>query len=1268
MSVLSDISVQDGLAIRELASSICTARAREFIEVIRHFDAHRMDIAEYSVDPKDDVSNAIELANAHWIDDDGNYKWGTPKGTWKDFCDRVLANDKFWSGEVYRPTTSVEVDETSSRDLLLSTFVFPFHVVAKYADPIVQDGIIPLLNALNPSKVHFGSRSVFRLVAMAGSKDMGDLVHFSRSSEKACDFPEFSGFATAMSVSTGTNWKDVDSAIKRSTKIDHEVMDKGKCFLNLAGLANYLESQMAQGYRRGKTTKAALKWSNHREQELEDAELAKMDDLYHEEYPQSEYIHDEFNSSSAKGIGRVGQESKFRSMSSTRVAVIRLGREYHVLTKQDILSLKFAAMGHSMWHMYSATLALEYEPTDVVDDIDPRLSETDKNSILAARKVAKDASRMLTQLGMDSESVSKQEVVPYPKLMASLGDLWEWYMFVLNESIRIGRHDCLGRYLNEMFSIYTARLGGDLMAATVNESIRELVEEYGDLGFRPGADTAALLAILRTMPQSAIQDFGRLAKIVPAYDVNPIYSYMDRAAKMSKQNPRGKAEMTGDFTTRVKQVDASTHQKTMNKLKSASRIMLAVADVRARALDMMTDDDREAMTDEPYPIILAKLKSMQRSVATAIKFRHQPDIPVPIGLRSAAKSQAKLLVDTGRMPDNEWAGGYLDVSSTLAYTQRGDPDLAILKATAVVSGRLRVAMSNISGAPRATPTRLNDGQREKGSGTMVTDYLLDKFPSRSQSLAFVAEHVPIASTSDKIETVKWPFKTRVITSMCAEGRRIQGEYEHNNGKVLVHVPGFMMGISPADRLKRTYATLRQDTKPGVSRIYGSLDLSSFSQGMHWDIQEETNDVLYDAYGLDKVAQKKLEMCTLGAYMIRVESNLRLFMVNSTGSNFEGLDGKRNTFMHCTLWYLARCEAYRAGVEAPMRAFLYIDDGAFSLEEEDEKISDTVRTLREALITVYTSYGFKLNLSKTVISTSYMQFLNELFLHGIHIGYGFRALCHTAAQSFPTAATVSEELAVITGGIRGSGVAGGHSLRLLVGYTYILWLYTIGVVGSKGYALRCESGYILALVLWLPTIAGGFGLPSWTRLFSNLSGNRDAEKLDAVACIAWVIRRYFPERFRRFAAFVKTEMAGARKHTAAFMPDRVTIAHPGTARFGDMGRNVKIAENALELCKNPKAEVLIREFLRTGGRPEKGGVAEILVNTVVRAPVRLPMAYVEKALSTEPKAAIVTLITKVASSFLVSRVLTPMEIKSYNRMYVASAQTVVKEAYASLHLV
>lgn len=1246
MSVLNDINVTDGAAIRALSSDLSSHDALRLFDCIRNFDCSRMDVAEMSIDPDWDTNYVTSIANAHWTDDDGRYCWGNATGTWKEYIDRIKRNPKFWSQGKYMPTTAVDLPEETARDLLSATYFFPFAVADKHANPIVRHCILPILETTKPKNVTMGSHAVYSLVHMAMQGSGGVLDRFSKSTDEIPSFTEFNDYCNLWSIGTSTNTHDVYEGMDRANNIDWELANSGNIYLNLAGLANYVLSWMNRAGDKGTTMKAARRVATKVKIQAYAAQ--------HNENLRNKYAHDgeearvakEFRSGYSRLVAKLGKDNRVALIAASNIALLRIDKLVYLLTREDLLSVKFAAMSHSMWFMYAGSIHVEYAATQHID----LAAGPDDNTVRVGRELARDMEGIVKQLSSLFGGVRKQDVVPYAVVKEGLLELWDLYARTVQIALHNKRQDYLGRYLNECFSIFIAQQGGDLMAATIRDSLEEIYEEYEPMGFTPVSDISELLDICHKLPTSATHDFARLAKIVPAYDVNPIYSFLDRASKMQKPNPIGKAKLTGDFTVEISDMNAQEKKDAENVYRCACRVLLACSDVRQRAMDSLPDDEREAARDDPYPAVLARLRRLHLEVSTAVTYNATPDIEVPSANRTAASAQALALLRDGRQPDEPYAGAYLRTDNIVSYVERGDPDLSILKATAIVPGNINLAMSNISGIPRATPTRKHDGLREKGGGTMITDYLLDNFPSRREALAFVAVETCVASTSDKIETIKYPKKTRLITSMCAEGRRLQGEYEFNNGKVLINVPGFMIGVNPADRLKRTYAAIRQDTAPGNIRLYGSLDLSSFSAGMHWDVQTWTNRELFCAYGVDKSYQNAIEKCTLGSYMIRTEGNLRLFTVNALGSNYEGLDGKKNTFMHCALWYLARCRAYKRGLSGEMRAFIYIDDGAFSIEVEEDNLASAVKVLRGAMVQVYTEYGFKINLTKTVISTSYMQFLNEIYQHGIHIGYGFRALCHTAAQSFPPAATIAEELGVIVGGIRGAGVAGGQSLRLQIGFNYILWLYIAGVVGNKGRSLAIQDPYALTTALYLPTIAGGFGLPNWTSLFSNLSGNRDVEKADRVATMARIVRKLYPERFDAFRIYVKDHMLALRIAKPDFIPDRITIAHSETARLGDLGRDVDIAKAALDMSRNDNASVLLKQYITTRGAPTSGSIAHAMANAMSKAPVNLPAVFIDKALSTDPNAAIVTMVAKISSSFLVTRLLPRSTIRAYDRKY------------------
>jgi len=303
--------------------------------------------------------------------------------------------------------------------------------------------------------------------------------------------------------------------------------------------------------------------------------------------------------------------------------------------------------------------------------------------------------------------------------------------------------------------------------------------------------------------------------------------------------------------------------------------------------------------------------------------------------------------------------------------------------------------------------------------------------------------------------------------------------------------------------------------------------------------------------------------------------------------------------------------------------------------------------------MYTRYGFKLSMLKSVTSDIYAQFLNEIYYQGIHVGYGFRALCHPAAQTFPPMATVSEELAVIYGGIRGAAVAGGHPLRLMAGYHHILKLYLRGVVGTKGRHVNTGLDPLDAVLMHIPTMAGGFGLPSFTQLFSNLSGHRDVEKLYKVSALNSCLVRANLVVAPEVREYMKSNLLAPAVIQSSMTPDRIGVSHPVTAMIGAHDRSNDVARAALKICTNAPVRRLVESYLKpeAGG----GGFARAFVEYSSGIVGQLPVALVEKALATDPNAAIANLVEKIASSGMVSKLLSNQMVKAYDRRYCSDAK-------------
>jgi len=466
-------------------------------------------------------------------------------------------------------------------------------------------------------------------------------------------------------------------------------------------------------------------------------------------------------------------------------------------------------------------------------------------------------------------------------------------------------------------------------------------------------------------------------------------------------------------------------------------------------------------------------------------------------------------------------------------------------------------------------------------------------------------------------------------------------------------------MDPGDIRRKMYASLKADLQDGFTRLMGSLDLSSFSTGMPWDMQQMTNEVLARAYDGGEDMFAGLESCTINSYMVRSQDDVRLPSKNVGGANYEGVDGKRNTLMHCVLWYLARADASEAGVSQPMKGFIFIDDGAFVMELPSSQLDRTVMVLKRSLVATYTRHGFKLSALKTIFSETYVQFLNEVYFHGVHVGYGFRALCHTGSQVFPLLSTVAEELAVISSGVRGAAVAGGHPVRLMVGYHFILSLYMEGVIGNKGRSLACARGEIPALCFALPTCAGGFGLPNCTAMFNNLSGNRETEKLDRVRKISRFVRAKLPLNNDRFREFLKHEMLAMTTITADAIPDRMTMSMPSSKKISAGSRAKLVAEAAMTIAVNPEARVLLKRYLDGMSKVSSGTFAHAFVEVVRSIDVKWPVVVLEKGLATDPNSAMALLVDKIATSDKVSKLLTAQVVRKLNATYYADGMRTMR---------
>lgn len=1263
MSVLDDINTQDGLTARLIAGGCWAGEAKNVMKCISSHRLHRMDGITYAQNLKDVPHTVRSKVNHYWIDGD-KMKWGLPTGSLESHCLRLMEYSQDWDGEFWNPNKDRITSEQRSRDLLLASYLYPMRVKRKTAEYAHMHASLPILRAFHKSSLFHGSSAVYKLLEIVESKGDASASLKALSTKRNAGIPDdwwasFNNWMTGYSFATSANVNDVGKAVGKTSDLDHELFGKSKPYLALAELATICELAMKSANRRGKLGKAYTALNskiNKKRQEL--AELGGV--LLEEDLKKAQ--------NEALNQLRFGAQVHSKSVlfasgvsKGIRITATRdLAWVYMVSTKQifainseDAKALRFIAMSHSSWWVYASTIKCEYHPQS-----DNKAETIEGQCINKAVAALKEVHAELNKRFQYGPGTIEQSTVSYNAIASAIADLWKLYRGIRTRALRARKQDYVGRYVHSIFEVYTSVLGGHLASEGYDEQVSDVKDDFACHGFSVTTDITRFTEIVADLPIGVTQDFGRLSKIVPPYDVNPMFSFLQRAQKMQEPNPIGMVEYTEGVEHTIREFTRDEDKLRESEFKSAATVLIAIADIKKSSLQQIDPEDKERIDRSSWVDIVNYLKQKRLDVRGNCVLLREPKYHVPQSRRAEARRQANDLIVRGKQPSEVLAGAYIETTAVLAYTERGHPDLAVIKPTAMPPDKLIYAFSNKSKLRRVGPTVDLDGLCPSVGGDMISDYLADRFPSRQEALEYCGHEISLAKVSDKVETNKYPLKTRVITSLSGAPRRVQGEFEHNNGKAMKDVPGFTVGADPASIRKSMYSAIRQNLQPGFARLFISLDLSSWSTGMHWDIQEWCNEVLDNAYDGGSDIMSVINDCTKGSGMFLSASGVRLYHQNKIGANYEGIDGKRNTFMHCVMWYIARAEAYKAGVLGAMRSLIFIDDGTANIEVPEEQLERTAIRLKRALFKAYTAYGFKLSIRKTVVSEVYAQFLNELYFHGVHIGYGFRALCHTASQSFPELATVPEELAVIVGGIRGAAYSGGHVLRLMVGYHYILNLYLLGVIGNKGHSIRSKSAAATATLMNIPTTMGGFGLPSFVQLFSNLAGNRDVEKMSKPKSILSVVKLIKPES----APYVKSYMIGKLMMPAVIKPDsapdRITASHPATAEIGSKNRSKLIAEAALKVCRNPEAEAALNAFVSSAGEGGKGTFRHAFVTMV--GSTKLPMALAEKAMDTDPDLAIADLVEKIASSRMISKLLSRSDISRMNRKYVKSARIRVKQ--------
>lgn len=1242
MSVLNDIVPENGLWVRALAKQTSTTEARLLMEALKKFVPIRMDKSEYLFQEDDLPVGMLDVCAPYWSEEKGIVGYALPGGTFEDFIKRMLKNERLWGERGYQVSTRrLQKTKELAADLNLANYMFPFKTGKNRSNPIVTHCIVPFMQRWR-GDVYQGTGAIYKMISLMDNdtvfRNQVTALSNKKPGEKGKFLTDFATFATLFAVGTSLNSGDAGVAVMKLTEVDEKLVNKAISYSGLADIANIATYVMRASRRNGQIGKRFRKQLKKvsildrmmKDSESKDEEALEMLDRFH------------------RGVYKemCGKKSAVRlSYRTTRSPRIRISavngfalvvfpdiNAAFVFSNEDLKNLKFAAMSHSMWNWHAGTIDQEYtEPVMPAFFREQKEAALDL-SVLGQIFEGKDAAHDYFEEKWNV--YHNQEVVPKERTKMFTLKLWKLYIETITTHNEIRTVDHLGRMWHEMFEVYTTHFAGRLAEQQLKVQKIELFDKYGDMGFPIKSYYRRFERILDCLPFSVAQDLGRIAKIVPCFNINTAAAFLERCEAMDNPNPIGTATYIGnnEFHLNERLIDPYAEAR----FKCAMKLLIASGEFRKCAYAVLDDDTSEALENEPFSAILSYLKEHSIPFRTNIRMLDAMDCQVPLNHMAGAIDAARDFIQTGILPIEVFAGAFIDISGVYSYKERGDPDLANLKSSALPPEDINIALGLHDDLDRMTVTRDQKGVRSNAPTSMIESYLMNQYPSRGKAVRKNKMQPAHYSASCKMETNKAPGKTRIIISGCARARRIQSEFEYNNGVNMRHIPGFTMGMSPIELQKRFYLAIAEKLNPDLVNLSVSLDLSSFSTGMHVEPQVWCNQVLAVAY--DRPEINDIMDLTIGSIMYVNTRGWLMAKRNWRGANYEGIDGKRNTLIHCTLWYMARARAATRGLVGNFRAFLFIDDGNGMIEVPKDELDACADILWEALMHTYYMYGFKLSNLKTLMSDIYAQFLNELYIHGMHVAYGFRALCHVGAQSFPPVATLLEEIAVITGGIRGSALAGGHPMRMFLGYVFLIVLYWCGVIGNYASTLGKVSGRVLATAMYIPVRAGGFGMANFTELFSNLAGHKVCESLDRVRRMARVSRTFnLPE-----AIPICTWMR-ANLSNPVPINNNENITHL-SAKYKPLNylqagdRDEKIAKNAIKICRNRAAKTLILNYLNLDKSRDQNSFSAVFIDTVERNNILLPTVIAEKAIANDPDYVMKELVKKISSSYYVEHFL------------------------------
>jgi hypothetical protein len=334
-----------------------------------------------------------------------------------------------------------------------------------------------------------------------------------------------------------------------------------------------------------------------------------------------------------------------------------------------------------------------------------------------------------------------------------------------------------------------------------------------------------------------------------------------------------------------------------------------------------------------------------------------------------------------------------------------------------------------------------------------------------------------------IRSERHKFDGRVFFIMNTPYKVCYSSLEQNIRSFVEGQVGIMIGKSNKEKMEDLEQTYKRRV-PNTANLFISMDMDKWSPQMALRLQRLQHRFWAEVFN-EKGIITLGEVIHNGTFFFRLGRTFRKY--KNPGADLEGIRGTMLTYMHLCVMKLIIRTGKEKGLTKGASAFLtLIDDGLLRTGVPlGDNWNDRAKAFFEHMCFIYRAVGLRVSLDKTYVSRVMYVMLNEIYVLGMKIYCGLKALVKLGnyekgpADSFADISNAHG--ATATGAVRN----GCPPLLAYVIYTFecvrqmAIWAQS---------AMRCTNATSLALMMLVPVSLGGFGMISCLSLITNVVGS------------------------------------------------------------------------------------------------------------------------------------------------------------------------------------